>query len=223
MIEKDLPKTDTRRVLSTADIAIMDRTPRAMLINSLPGYKPAMLVGTCGEAGQTNLAIISSHFHLGSNPPLLALIVRPSLGRSERHTLDNILENRCWTLNSFTLEEAAMAHQTSAPYPRAESEFDACHFDAHWIEGIAAPFVDGAALCVGCELREHQALSINGTHLVIGEIVHLSFPLDAQRGDGSLDLMKMEALAVSGLDTYSLPAIRQRFAVAEVHRAPEPL
>ncbi len=223
MIEQSLPTPGVRCVLSSADIATMDRTPRAMLINSLPGYKPAMLVGTCGDAGQTNLTIISSHFHLGSNPPLLALIVRPSSGRSERHTLDNILETRYWTLNSFTLDEAAMAHQTSAAYPRDESEFDACHFQTQWIEGIAAPFVDGAALCVGCELREHQVLNINGTHLLIGEIIHLSFPPDAQRSDGSLDLMKMNVLAVSGLDTYLLPATRQRFAAAEVHRAPESL
>jgi hypothetical protein len=74
-----------------------------------------MLVGTCNSERLTNLAIITSHLHLGSNPPLLALILRPSSGRSERHTLANILENGSWTLNSFTLAESAMAHQTSAP------------------------------------------------------------------------------------------------------------
>ena len=77
-----------------------------------------MLVGTCDEKGQTNLAIVSSHFHLGSNPPLLAMILRPSTGNSERHTLHNLLETQYWTLNGFSLDDAAQAHQTSAPYPK---------------------------------------------------------------------------------------------------------
>ena len=105
--------------LSDTDIAAMAPQQRALLINSLPGYKSAMLVGTCDATGQTNLAIVSSHFHLGSSPPLLAMILRPSTGNSERHTLRNLLETRCWTLNGFSLDDAAQAHQTSAPYPKA--------------------------------------------------------------------------------------------------------
>ena len=99
-----------------------------MLINSLPGYKPAMLVGTSDEASIDNLAIVSSHFHLGSSPALLGMILRPSSERSERHTLQNALASECWTLNSFSIDQAAMAHQTSAPYPKTASEFETCHF-----------------------------------------------------------------------------------------------
>lgn len=182
-----------------------------------------MLVGTADSRGNTNLAIITSHFHLGSNPPLLALILRPSSGRSERHTLANILENRSWTLNSFTLEEAAKAHQTSAPYPREESEFDACDFGVQWKEDVDAPFVEMAPLQIGCSLREHHPLSINGTNLLIGEITHLSFPRAAQRRDGSLDLLRMGVVAVSGLDTYLAPSTSERFAAADIHRALERL
>ena len=57
----------------------MESTRRAMLINSLPGYKPAMLVGTSDKASIDNLAIVSSHFHLGSSPALLGMILRPCL------------------------------------------------------------------------------------------------------------------------------------------------
>ena len=104
--------------VTSRELADMPRAERALLINSLPGYKTGMLVGTCDAQDQTNLAIISSQVHLGSNPPLLAMILRPTSGQSERHTLGNILETRCWTLNGFTLDRAARAHQTSAPYPR---------------------------------------------------------------------------------------------------------
>ena len=164
---------------------------RALLINSLPGYKSAMLVGTSDAEGQTNLAIVSSHFHLGSSPPLLAMILRPSTGNSERHTLHNLLETRCWTLNGFTLDHAAQAHQTSAPYPKDQSEFDACGFEAEWLAEFNAPFIKSSPLQVGCLLREHHPLEINSTHLIIGEVHHLHYPETAQRNDGGLSLDTM--------------------------------
>ena len=104
--------------LTLDDLEAMDNEARARLINCLPGYKSAMLVGTCDANRLTNLAIISSHFHLGSRPPLLAMILRPDTGRSERHTLSNILETESWTLNAFTLADAAQAHQTPILNPR---------------------------------------------------------------------------------------------------------
>ena len=188
---------------------------RALLINSLPGYKSAMLVGTSDAEGQTNLAIVSSHFHLGSSPPLLAMILRPSTGNSERHTLHNLLETRCWTLNGFTLDHAAQAHQTSAPYPKDQSEFDACGFEAEWLTEFNAPFIKSSPLQVGCLLREHHPLEINGTHMIIGEVQHLHYPETAQRNDGGLSLDTMGLVAVAGLDTYTQPEAGVRFAPAD--------
>ena len=201
--------------LTAPDIAAMASQARALLINSLPGYKSAMLVGTSDAEGQTNLAIVSSHFHLGSSPPLLAMILRPSTGNSERHTLHNLLETRCWTLNGFTLDHAAQAHQTSAPYPKDQSEFDACGFEAEWLTEFNAPFIKSSPLQVGCLLREHHPLEINGTHMIIGEVQHLHYPETAQRNDGGLSLDTMGLVAVAGLDTYTQPEAGVRFAPAD--------
>ena len=201
--------------LTAPDIAAMASQARALLINSLPGYKSAMLVGTSDTAGQTNLAIVSSHFHLGSSPPLLAMILRPSTGNSERHTLHNLLETRCWTLNGFTLDHAAQAHQTSAAYPKDQSEFDACGFEAEWLTEFNAPFIKSSPLQVGCLLREHHPLEINGTHMIIGEVQHLHYPETAQRNDGGLSLDTMGLVAVAGLDTYTQPEAGVRFAPAD--------
>ena len=201
--------------LTAPDIAAMASQARALLINSLPGYKSAMLVGTSDAEGQTNLAIVSSHFHLGSSPPLLAMILRPSRGSSERHTLHNLLETRCWTLNGFTLDHAAQAHQTSAPYPKDQSEFDACGFEAEWLTEFNAPFIKSSPLQVGCLLREHHPLEINGTHMIIGEVQHLHYPETAQRNDGGLSLDTMGLVAVAGLDTYTQPEAGVRFAPAD--------
>ena len=209
--------------LTAPDIAAMASQARALLINSLPGYKSAMLVGTSDAKGQTNLAIVSSHFHLGSSPPLLAMILRPSAGRSERHTLHNLLETRCWTLNGFTLDHAARAHQTSAPYPKDQSEFDACGFEAEWLAEFNAPFIKSSPLQVGCLLREHHPLEINSTHMIIGEVHHLHFPETAQRNDGGLSLDTMGLLAVAGLDTYTQPEAGVRFAPADRTSPPRQL
>lgn len=213
----------TTAQLSASDIADMPSQERALLINSLPGYKSGMLVGTCDGEGQVNLAMVSSHFHLGSSPPLLAMILRPSTGNSERHTLHNLLETRCWTLNGFTLNQAAQAHQTSAPYPKSQSEFDACGFEAEWFPRFDAPFIKRSPLQIGCLLREHHPLSINGTHMIIGEVHCLHHPEVARRGDGSLCLNTMGLVAVAGLDTYSESGTEARFAPADIGSPPRQL
>ena len=61
------------------------------LINSCSGYKPANLIATVSNKGIENVAIFSSIVHIGSNPPLLGFIVRPS-GEVPRNTYKNILE-----------------------------------------------------------------------------------------------------------------------------------
>ena len=82
--------------------------------------------------------------------------------------------------------------------------------------GTDAPYVKSSPLQVGCRLREHQALNINGTHLLIGEVTALYCAADAQRADGSLDLAKLDLATVSGLDTYSEPGKARRFDLARV-------
>ena len=209
--------------ITSQELADMPGPERALLINSLPGYKTGMLVGTCDADDQTNLAIISSHVHLGSNPPLLAMILRPNKGRSERHTLGNILDTRCWTLNGFTLDHAARAHQTSAPYPKTQSEFDACGFEEERLPAFVAPFVKDAPLQIGCALREHHPLAINGTHMVIGEVQRLHYPEAARRSDGALALDAMGLVAIAGLDTYTQPDKGLRFLPADTESAPAAL
>jgi flavin reductase (DIM6/NTAB) family NADH-FMN oxidoreductase RutF len=209
--------------LGQVDLAEMDPEERARLINCLPGYKPGMLVGTCGADKQSNLAIISTHFHLGSRPPLLAMILRPDTGSSERHTLSNILDTQFWTLNAFTLEQSARAHQTSAPYPRTQSEFAACDFTEEWKPNCQAPFVRESPLQVGCKLRQHLPLEINGTHMIIGEVAQLFFPSHAQREDGALALDQMDLVTVSGLDTYSQPEFGVAFRAARIDTPPREL
>jgi len=77
--------------LDSHAIADMPSQKRAAFVNSVTGFKSANLVGTATTEGATNLAIMSSVVHLGSHPPLVALIIRP--GGEERHTLAVLVTN----------------------------------------------------------------------------------------------------------------------------------
>jgi flavin reductase (DIM6/NTAB) family NADH-FMN oxidoreductase RutF len=206
---------------SSEAIRAMETRRRAAFINCLSGFKAANLVGTADAEGHTNLAIMSSAVHLGADPPLLALVIRP--GGEERHTLSNILGTGCYSLNHIHSAMVEAAHQTAARYDRALSEFDATGLTPRWHPGFAAPLVQEASISLGLELREHQQLAINRTHLVIGEIVLARLPADALFDDGAVDLAAAGTVAISGLDHYYAPVSLQRMAYAKPHLPPRRL
>tara|TARA_R110002110_G_scaffold415561_2_gene650872 strand:+ start:75200 stop:75832 length:633 start_codon:yes stop_codon:yes gene_type:complete len=199
--------------LTGEDIGAMESRYRAALINSITGFKPANLIGTADLTGHTNVAIMSSVVHLGSHPPLLGLIIRPD--SAERHTLQNIRDTGLYTINHVNDTFVERAHQTAARYPRQQSEFAATGLTEHWIEDFAAPFVAEATITLGLQLREHHHLSINDTHLVIGEIVHARLPDGCLRDDGSLDIAAAGSVAISGLDSYHSTQRLHRLAYAK--------
>ena len=186
---------------------------RAALINSVSGFKPANLIGTANPQGETNLAVMSSVVHLGSHPPLLAMVVRP--GGDERHTLANLLASGEYTINHINSDIYRQAHQTAARYPAKVSEFNATGLHEQWLEGFSAPFVAQAEVKMAMQLRQHMPLEINGTHLVIGEIIHLELPDNAVRRDGSLNLPAAGTVALSGLDEYLTAAALARLSYAK--------
>ena len=204
--------------VSAQDIQQMESRRRAAFVNSLSGFKSANLVGTADACGRTNLAIMSSALHLGSNPPLLALVVRP--GGDERHTLANILETGYYSLNHVSSTMVEAAHQTAARYQKEVSEFEATGLTPLWKAGFPAPLVAEAPVKLGLQLREHQELAINRTHLVIGEVLLAELPEHSLREDGSVDLYGAGTVALSGLDTYHDPATLKRMAYARPDLAP---
>ena len=80
-----------------SDLANFDREYRKHFVNSLSGYKSANLVGTISNEGVTNLAVFNSAVHVGTNPPLMGLVLRPHT--VVRHTLQNIEANKHFTIN----------------------------------------------------------------------------------------------------------------------------
>ena len=202
-------------------IAMMEPRTRARFINSLSGFKSANLIGTCDLDGNENLAIVSSAFHLGATPPLMGLIIRPS--SVERHTLENMLATKCYTINSVTHEFLASAHQTSARYGKLESEFEKANLTPYYISEFNAPFVMESPLKLAMNLVERQTLAVNGSELLIGEIQHVLISDTAVMPDGYVDIEALDILTISGLDSYHITQRVGRLSYAKPDQKLHPL
>jgi flavin reductase (DIM6/NTAB) family NADH-FMN oxidoreductase RutF len=186
--------------IDKAELQQIEQRKRAMLINSIGGYKFISLIGTVDENKNTNLAIFSSLFHLGANPALIGFIVRPD--SVDRHTLSNILVKNVYTINHINENIYKQAHQTSARYEKEISEFDATALTAEYKNDFAAPFVKESNIQMGVVFKERIDLQINGTILIIGEITQLYYPSDCICEDGFIDIEKANTITCSGLDSY---------------------
>jgi len=206
---------------SSQDIAAMDQRYRAAFINSLGGFKSVALIGTVDPEGRQNLAIFNSIFHLGANPPLFGFIVRPDV--SERHTLSNIEQTRCYTINHVHAGIYKQAHQSSARYPKEHSEFEAVGLTPLFEDGFRAPFVAESHLRFAMELREKIPLEINGTTLLIGQIMSVHLPDGVVMEDGFIDLEQAGTLTCSGLDSYHQTQRLARLSYAKPDTTPREL
>ena len=199
--------------LSNAQIMDMEQRKRAQLINSISGFRSVALIGTIDTQGQTNLAIFSSIVHIGSNPPLLGFIMRPD--SVERHTLSNIMETGCYTINHINSSMYEKAHQTSARYPKSVSEFDAAQLTPVFKNDFVAPFVAESQIQIGMEFRERIEININQTSMIIGEIKFVHYPTNCLLEDGFIDIEKAGTITSTGLDSYHTTQVLKRLEYAK--------
>lgn len=186
---------------SKKDIEAIERVKRLNIINSISGIKPANLIGTKSAEGNSNLAIFSSVFHLGSNPAMMGMICRPE-GEVPRHTLENIKNTEEFTINAIPNNMIVNAHYTSAKFDRNISEFVACNIQEEFIDTFSAPFVKDSPIKMGLLLRELIPIKSNNTLLIVGEIQHLIIKEDLISKEGYLDLEKANVVGIGGLNNY---------------------
>ena len=201
-----------KRILR-AEIDEMEKRFRANFINALSGYKSVNLVGTRSADGQANLSIVSSVIHLGSNPPLLGMVMRPP--SVTRHSYENILETKEFSLNHIASPFFQQAHQTSARYDREESEFEATGLTERAVENWRAPAVDEAPIRLGMRLVEDMPIPHNGTRFIIAEIAWVEMQEDFLSQDGFVDLEAANVVTISGLDRYLKPTSLGRLNYAK--------
>ena len=208
-----------KKILNTKDFEKMERRFRATFFNSVSGYKSVNLIGTSDEKGHTNLAVFNSIFHLGANPPLIGFIVRPHT--VERHTFENIIETKEFTINHIAADFFKKAHQTSAKYPREISEFEACDLTAEFIENFKAPFVAESNIKFGLKFVDKKDIEQNGTIFMIGQIEKVILGGDYIGEDGFVDLEKAESVTCVGLDAYYKPEKLARLSYAQPETFPK--
>ncbi|KKO91984.1 flavin oxidoreductase [Sphingobacterium sp. Ag1] len=194
-------------------IAAFERRYRANFINSLGGFKSLVLIGTKNSDGSENLATLSSLFHLGADPALCGIILRPATMFSS--TLDNILEQQYYTINHVSPVFVQQAHQCSAKYPKGVSEFEKVGLTPEYLEKIPVPFVRESKIKFACNFVQETAIELNGTTLVIGQITTAFVPNRYLKDDGYIDIEEAGTITSSGLDSYHTTSRIERLPYAK--------
>lgn len=169
-------------------------------MNCLSGFKSVNLCGTIDSEGNTNLAIISSVVHLGANPSLMGMIIRPSV--VPRNTLENIIDTGTYTFNHISSQIIRSAHQTAGRYEKGVSEYSEVGLTALFYGDINAPYVAESPLKIGLEFREKIDIESNGTYLVVGEVIEVLLDDKLIGEDGYIDINEAGTVTVAGLDGY---------------------
>lgn len=206
------------RTYFSQDIEALPQRFRAAFVNSISGFKSASLIGTADQEGNTNLSIVSSVVHLGSNPALLGFIMRPPV--VPRDGYENILETGLYTINHVGAEHVQKAHQTSARYPREVSEFEAVGLTAGYKGDFLAPYVEEASVRIGMRFVREVPIEENNTRLIIGRVAWVDFDDIALKDDGYLDLEALGTATISGLDSYHSTRRIARYSYAKPDTLP---
>ena len=198
---------------SRTDIDKMDKIFRLNLINSCTGFKSANLLGTKSLNGVSNVAVFSSITHLGSNPPLIGFILRPTT--VPRDTYRNINDTGVFTVNHINSDIIEDAHHTSAKYPDEVSEFTKTDLQEEFLGDFSAPFVKGAKIRLGCTFLNEYEIKENDTLLLVSQVDHL-YVADQEilQTDGWLKLQNADTVTINGLDGYAKTALIDRYPYA---------
>tara|TARA_S200000501_G_scaffold118288_1_gene111049 strand:- start:515 stop:1159 length:645 start_codon:yes stop_codon:yes gene_type:complete len=191
---------DKMRNIYKKEIIQMDRFERANLLTSLSGIKAASLVGTVSNQNISNVAIFSSIIHLGSNPALVGLLIRPQTKKMS-DTYINIKSNNSFTINHVNENIIKKSHYTSAKTDSNTSEFDDVGLTEEYIDNFLSPFVKESDIGFGLLYNEEILLS-NNCKLIIGEIDNIKLNKNIKSESGIIDLANSNSIGVDGIGTY---------------------
>ena len=183
------------------DFSSLDKHYRANLINSVIGVKQASLIGTVSKNSISNLALISSTGHLGSNPPLVAIFSRPQ-GDTPKQTLNKINENEDYSINHVNKSIINRAHSCSFKFTAEESEFTECNLSEEFIVDCKAPIVKESNVSFAVRYQRHLPIQENGVIMVIGKIKSVFVNKGVIQDNGEVDFNHSSSIGVAGNNTY---------------------
>ncbi|MCX8113025.1 MAG: flavin reductase family protein [Bacteroidia bacterium] len=186
-------------IYTARDLERADRGWRINFINCLIGVKNLHVLITRNTNRTYNAAIFNSGLHLGSSPPFVGFLLRPTT--VPRHTYENLRLYPFATLNAVSEGFYKKAHQTHLKLPYGESELDL--FGLALDEGIDEdiPYLTESPLRARLRLVEEHLLTMNQTRLLVFavETVHIAIEPDS---DGFFRLDDLHLVAGSGCDAY---------------------
>jgi flavin reductase (DIM6/NTAB) family NADH-FMN oxidoreductase RutF len=192
------------------DIQNLEKIFKINLINSCSGFKSANLLGSISEEGISNVAVFSSVTHLGSKPPTLGFILRPTT--VPRDTYKNIKDSGVFTINHIHEAIIEDAHHTSAKYPKEVSEFDKTNLEEEFKGKFKAPFVKGAPVQMSMKFIEEVYVPSNDVMLIVSQIEELYVDDALLQADGLINLSKGNVATINGLDTYAVPNFKKQLS-----------
>ena len=191
-------------------VASLDKVHRINLANSATGFKSANLIATRGADGHTNVAIFSSVAHLGSNPPLLGFVLRPTT--VPRGTYANILETKRFTVNHVTAPIIYDAHQSAAKYRHGDSEFNHTSLEEEYIDGVEVPFVKQSPVRILCTYLNEYPIAENRTVHIIASMDTIYCDESILGEDCWIDLGKGGVVTLDGFDGYASVRVIDRLS-----------
>ena len=200
-------------IFKKEDLEQLEQHYRRTFVNSLAGFRQAVLVGTISSEGNTNLAIFNSLIHLGANPSLFGLISRPN--SVQRDTFQNILQTKEYTLNYIRAPLYEKAHHTSARYESGISEFEKAGFREIYHPSCSAPFVEDAIVKIAMQFEQTIDIQLNGTILIIGSVKLIEMDASIIGPDGFVNLSEENVLISQGLDAYFVSNLIGRLPYAK--------
>ncbi|MGK0447304.1 MAG: flavin reductase (DIM6/NTAB) family NADH-FMN oxidoreductase RutF [Polaribacter sp.] len=203
-------KTKEMKFFDNNDIFNLDKIYRINLINSCSGFKSANLLGSISINGTPNVAIFSSVTHLGSSPPTLGFILRPTT--VPRDTYKNIKEFGVFTINHIWEDVIEDAHHTSAKYPEGISEFNMTNLESEFKGKFEAPFVKNAPVQMSMKFIEEIYVPSNDVMLIVAQIQELYVQDKLLQEDGLINLSKGNIVTINGLDTYAVPKFKKQLS-----------
>lgn len=192
------------------DINKLEQIFKINLINSCSGFKSANLLGSISTEGVSNVAVFSSVIHLGSNPPTLGFILRPTT--VPRNTHKNIKDIGSFTINHIYEDIIDDAHHTSAKYPEEVSEFDVTNLEEEFKGGFKAPFVKNSPVQMSMKFIEEIYVPSNDVMLIVAQIEELYIKDELLQKDGLINLSIGKIATINGLDTYAIPKFKKQLS-----------
>ena len=184
---------------SLSQLLAAERSWRINFINSLIGPKNVHVLITRTDENLWNAAIFNSGIHVGSSPPYVGFLLRPTT--VSRHTYANLKKYPYATLNAVSRDFYKQAHKTHKKFPAAVSEIVALGLSLRWAEGEDIPYLADSPLTARLRWVEEHLLTVNQTRLLVFAVEKV-WTNQLPTADGYLPLHALGLVAGGGCDAY---------------------